>query len=104
MFDFIAVQNQISALDSLQEIKYISFDESNLGGNSSYFIRLSLDKKQDWANGIFHNSRYAIFSISPREGKIELLSKGAQMPKFRKSNIKNEANVANKIVTYCLNT
>jgi hypothetical protein len=59
-----------------------------------------MDDKKDWQNNIFHNSRYAIFAI--HSDKVELLSKGTNMPKFRKSKVTSEAKVAQKIVTYCL--
>jgi hypothetical protein len=79
---------------------YCVLSESNLGPTTSYFIHLSLDKKEDWINGIFHNSRYAIFAI--QGGKLELISKGLDMPKFRKCNAKDEKNIAEKILKYCL--
>lgn len=97
--DSQAIAQQIRNLDTLQEIRYIKYSVSNLGGHTSNFVHLSLDDKEQWVNNIYHNSRYAIFSI--QDGKMELISKGLGMPKFRKCNAKNEANVAEKIVKYC---
>lgn len=97
--DSQAIAQQIRNLDTLQEIRYIKHSVSNLGGHTSNFVHLSLDDKEQWVNNIYHNSRYAIFSI--QDGKLELISKGLGMPKFRKCNAKNEANVAEKIVKYC---
>lgn len=97
--EFTTLPEKVSEIDVEEVVKHFKFSSSELGGNKSYFVHLSLDKKEDWVNNIFHNSRYAIFSIS--NGKVELISKGLNMPKFRKSNIKSEQNLAEKIVNYC---
>jgi len=99
--DLSTVDQQIRILDSLNEIAYMKVSSSNLGGTTSYFLHISLDKKEDWVNNIFHNSRYAIFAL--QSGKIELIAKHYQMPKFRKCNIKSAAQVAEKIASYCIN-
>ena len=36
---------------------------------SSVTIRGSLDPKETWANGIFQNSRYFLFTITPPKGQ-----------------------------------
>lgn len=61
---------------------------------SSVQIIGSFQPKDEWTNGIFHNSPYFIFSISPEKGKryytegekvtVELNSVGRNLPKFRK--------------------
>ena len=58
---------------------------STLGGeqNASLIVKVSLDPKAEWINGIFHNSRYAMFSVVG--GKIEMFSH-SKTAKFRKSN------------------
>ena len=94
-----AIAQQIRTLDTIQEIKHCKVSESSLGGHTSNFVHLSLDPKDSWINGIYHNSRYAIFSIA--DGKLELISKGLDMPKFRKSRADSESKVAEKIVKYC---
>ena len=90
-----AIRNQ----DTISKVRHLKVSDSSLGGSTSTFIHLSLDDKETWTNNIFHNSRYAIFGV--QDGKVELISKGLGMPKFRKCNAKNEANVAEKIVKYC---
>ena len=69
---------------------FVSINHSILGGkeNISIIIRLSLDKKEDWSFDIFHNSRYAILHLS-NIGKLELFSKGHDIPKFRKCTVKD---------------
>ena len=63
---------------------------STLGGENraSIIITLSLDKKSDWSNGIFENSRYCRFYISNGKKKkfeIEQFSRQYNIPKVRKS-------------------
>jgi hypothetical protein len=60
------------------------------------YISCSLDKT--WFNGIFENSRYVRFVIS--EGKIEVLSKRFDMPKFRKKPAKDLDKVLSLVLDY----
>lgn len=62
-----------------------SVQRSTLGGeqNASLIVKVSLDPKEEWINGIFYNSRYAMFSVGG--GKIEMFSYSKTV-KFRKSN------------------
>ena len=62
-----------------------SVNRSTLGGeqNASLIVKVSLDPKEEWINGIFHNSRYAMFSVGG--GKIEMFSYN-KTAKFRKAN------------------
>lgn len=89
----------IKSLDPLSEIGYLSISYSDLGGTCSLFIHASLEKEEDWPYNIFHNSRYAIFSLD-RDGKMELLSKGLNMPKFRKCKVKNLTHIAERFIQY----
>ena len=65
---------------------YVLAQGSSLGGlhRASVIVRLSLDPKTKWTNGIFHNSRYALFHLH-NDGSLELFSKGYDMPKMRKA-------------------
>lgn len=98
--DSDTLRQQIKMMDPIQEIKHLKVTTSSLGGHSSVCVWLSLDAKEDWINNIFHNSRYAIFHIS--DGKVELISKGMNMPKFRKSKGDCENKVSQKIIKYCM--
>lgn len=90
-----AIRNQ----DAISKVRHLKVSDSSLGGHTSNFVHLSLDDKEQWANGIYENSRHAIFVI--QDGKVELLCKGLGMPKFRKSKADNEMKAAEKIVKYC---
>lgn len=93
-----AIAQQIRIYDVIQEIKWLQVVRSILAGHESLFVRISLDPKDSWANGIFQNSRYAIFSVS--DSKVELISKSYELPKFRKVKIKNDEDVALKIMRW----
>jgi hypothetical protein len=73
-----------------------SVNRSTLGGeqNASLIVKVSLDPKEEWINGIFHNSRYAMFSIGG--GKIEMFSYSKTV-KFRKANASNVEEAISRI-------
>lgn len=97
------LETLIRSLDVLNEIKYLKINYSDLGGadKASLFIHASLDNKEDWINGIFHNSRYVIFALH-NDNKMELISKGLNMPKFRKCKVKSLEDIAARFVKYCV--
>jgi hypothetical protein len=53
-----------------------------LGDTQTKFIRASRQDRSEWKNNIFHNSPYGIFKFDGV--KLELISSGMNMPKFRK--------------------
>lgn len=61
---------------------YYSVVPAPLGDEVTKFIYAALEDKADWPMNIFHNASYGIFRFG--EGKLELLSNGTNMPKFRK--------------------
>ncbi len=68
---------------------------STLAGHTSLFIRITLDPRETWINGIVENSRYGLFCIS--DGKIELIAKGLGAQKLRKGNVKTVEDVMKKL-------
>lgn len=92
------IAKQIRSYDVIQEIKWLQVVRSVLGGSESLFVRLSLDSKDSWANGIFQNSRHAIFEV--RGDKLSLIAKHYELPKFRKSKVKDSEDVALKIMIW----
>ncbi len=76
----------------LAEIKseYKRAEISRLGGTGreSLILWLSLDKKENWANNIYHNSKYYIFHLSI-SGELENFSRGNNTNKIRKKRVKN---------------
>lgn len=96
-----AIAKQIRSYDVIQEIKWLRVVRSILGGSESLYVRLSLDSEDTWPHGIFQNSRWAIFEI--RGDKLALVSKHHELPKFRKAKVKNDEDVALKIMRWVTN-
>lgn len=64
-----------------------SVQRSTLGGeqHASLHFTVSFDPREEWANGILENSRYAQFTMSA--GKIYMISGSySKIAKFRKAN------------------
>ena len=89
------------APEQLPELAEVAVSWSNLGGIPSIFLHLSLDNKSDWSNGIFHNSRYAIFSVHA-DMKLEQISKHFSLPKHRKCKIDSIQSIADKVKQWAL--
>lgn len=83
------MKNNIPNIKDKIKAEYCTVYISTLGGinNTSIIIRLSLDKKENWKNGIFHNSKYYIFHID-KYGVIENFSCDYKLKKIRKKTVK----------------
>jgi hypothetical protein len=95
-----SVQDKDKLVELLEEIfPYYFIERSTLGGeeNASLIVKVSLDPKEQWINGIYHNSRYAMFHIGA--GKIEQFNR-SETEKFRKCNAKSIEEAANKIIAW----
>ena len=90
-----------NSLQQLPELAEVSVSWSNLGGVPSIFLHLSLDSKSDWSYGIFHNSRYSIFSVHA-DMKLEQISKHFSLPKHRKCKIDSIQGIADKVKKWAL--
>jgi hypothetical protein len=63
------------------------------------FVKMSLDPKSSWANGIFHNSRYMIWMFN-LQGVMEMSTMGFRTPgvaSFRKQRYKSTAEAIKKV-------
>lgn len=74
---------------------YVAVSTATLAGHSSLHVRVSLDPRDQWVNGIYFNSRHSIFTI--RDGKIEQIARHYDLAKFRKSKIKSLDDAAFKL-------
>ncbi len=98
--------NYLSGLIRMKDpttiIPYCKVYHNSLGGCSSLHIKASADNNDNWINNIYHNSKYAIFSLTEEKGvdKLELISSRFDMPKFRKCRVKNLDDVSDKIIAY----
>jgi hypothetical protein len=78
---------------------YVHVQKSSLGGSdrSSIYIKLSLDEKKDWANGIYENSDNMMFGVH-YDGRMELMTyhyKSSE--KFKKTLVKTVDEIISKI-------
>lgn len=82
-------------------IPYKDVRASDLGGleRMSIIIRLSMDPRSKWNNGIYHNSRYAMFHLS-RDGTLEMFSRRYDLPKMRKTRVSTLPHAMVKIKEY----
>jgi len=80
---------------------WVHVEVSTLGGASraSVIIKISLDSKKSWHNGILQNSRYAMFHLG-RDGVLEQFAKSYQISKMRKSRVKTATEAVVKINKY----
>jgi len=76
---------------------YVNGQISTLGGmqRPTILLRVSLQPKEEWTNGIFENSVYAHVSIS-NDGTMEMFS-GCMKPKLRKSHVISVHDAINKL-------
>jgi len=82
-------------------IPFINIVKSTLGGPQrvALMIKLSLDKKENWANGIFENSRFAHLSLSST-GELEMFTRGRAMNNLRKTQVKTPGEAVKKIAAW----
>lgn len=92
---FTALDTVPALLASVQAIPGVALakvERSNLGGEcrASLFVRVILDPREAWPNGIAENARHGTFSIEA-DGKLHLLTAGGywkggqyhRAPRFR---------------------
>ncbi len=101
LFYFDEVEDVKETLRKGIKAPYVAITHSTLGGKerASIAIKLSLDNELDWPNGIFHNSRYAIFFIW-NEGVLELSTYGRRMKNLRKGKVKSIDAAVKKLNKY----
>ena len=103
------VEDFVKELKQGIKVPWVYVDYSDLGsfnsgrldsggsGNMHVIIKLSLDPKNEWTNGILQNSDWQMISIEQKSGKI---SSDYGTFKFRKTNFKNSADAIKKINTW----
>ncbi len=84
-------------------IPYKKGSIGKLGGENRACMSLwfSLDPKEEWSNGIYHNSCYFIFMYDCY-GKLELISSGSRLKKFRKCSPSSAQNALKRLQTYLM--
>jgi hypothetical protein len=96
--DAVTLQAALEAV-----VPYVGISVSTLGGMDrfAFMIRLSLDPKTDWINGIFQNSRFMHFSLAA-DGVLDQfgMSHKIKNKKFRKTTVSSISQAASKLASY----
>lgn len=89
------IAEQINALP----LPFVKAYVSTLGGEHrpSVMVTVSFDERGKWINGILENSRYLKIHVD-WTGKISLITKDYNLPKFRLTRAKNIADVLPALV------
>jgi len=93
-----------SKLNNQLDAPFVQASVSTLGGQHrpTVMLKVSLEPKNEWQNGIYQNSNYSQFQIT-HDGNIEQFSSWGMSKKFRKAKFKTIDDALKKINDY-LNT
>lgn len=101
VYDDASAEVFANRVQTLLKAPFVVSSVSRLGGSSAVMVKVSLDPKESWANDIWQNSRWMVFSLS-QDGTIEQTSKGHKSPKFRKVRAVTDDAVIAKINAFLL--
>ena len=92
--------NQVHAALSSIDLPFLTVEFSTLGGieHASILVTISKQKREEWENGIFHNSSYRMFSLTP-DMRLESFS-GYNTNKFRAGKVKSVEHAIEKLKTW----
>jgi len=98
IFSYQEIKGTEKAIAKKIKAGYVFIKIWTLGGeeNASIMIKISLDKKENWTNGIFHNSRYYFFHIY-RDGIVENFQCSYRVKKVRKKRVSSLKDAFNYI-------
>lgn len=99
IFDIGSVDKWTVPLSTKVNAPVIWAAKSVLGGeeNVTIMLKISLDEKHNWKNGIFQNSRYAHIRID-RDGSMEMFAHKRSIGKaMRKTKVRNVKDAIKKI-------
>jgi hypothetical protein len=94
-----AFKDQVKALLT-DQFPWVSVAISSLGPTNSLMIKLSLDRKETWVNGILENSRWGVFAVHQEGTQLKLstvLASGC--PKIRKCKVTTPESISDKILS-----
>lgn len=92
-------RDQVEAL-LVGQLPWVSVAISNLGAANSLMIKLSLDHREQWVNGILENSRWGVFAVHQQGSVLKLetvLASG--FPKIRKCKVETPQAISDKILS-----
>lgn len=104
IFDVTNVKQEAQRIiDALNKIApWVIVRTSDLGGaeHVSMIIRVSLDKKETWINGILENSRNYMMSLDCHGVLKQFLCSPRELQNFRKRTVKSVDDAIIKLVDY----
>jgi hypothetical protein len=79
---------------------WFDLERSTLGGEhrAALMVRVSLDARETWENGILHNSRYSMFRVN--SDGVEQFARNYNVPKMRKAKAADVAAAFAKIAAW----
>ena len=88
IFNYDDIISKVQDLKEKINANYKHLQVSSLGGkeNSALLVTISLDKKEDWYNGILQNSKYYMFHID-RLGNVENFNRSHEVKQVRKKKV-----------------
>ena len=101
ILDLNAAQELAHKIDQEVDAPFVQSQVSTLGGQHrpSVMVKISLDPKSEWQNGIYQNSRYSQFHVT-YDGVITQFSYYGLSKKFRKTRFKTAEDAVKKINDY----
>lgn len=102
LFDSETADGVVDKLKAELKVPFAKVYKSELGGkeNVSILMKISLDPKEKWENGIIQNSRYGDFHLN-RNGNLEMFSGELNRIKmFRRRKVKSVDEVIRVLNTY----
>jgi len=98
LFTTETVRKEVDKLQKGIKAPWLEVSYSTLGApqNVSILIRLSLEPKKEWKNGILHNSRTGFLHLE-NDGTLDMFQVYYQKAKLRKSKVKTVEQAIKKI-------
>jgi len=98
LFNYEDTENIVDRLMKALQFPYKMIQVSTLGGKerASIIIKATLESKDKWPIGIFHNASYAIFHLNS-DGVLEQSHQSGSFPKMRKTRIKDVPSLIKKL-------
>ncbi len=105
VFDSKSVDVWVKKLKDGLKMPYVEVSKSELGGvdNVSIMIKMSFDKREDWGNKIYQNSKFLIMHLY-NNGRLELVASGIKKDvlKYRVMVVKDVDDCLKKMMDWLL--
>lgn len=103
IFDETNVEEVYEKIEEGIKAPWVKVFKTSIGKGKHIIFKVSLDKKEDWPNNIYENSRNFQFSLDADSTKsnLELYTKDYKIKeKFRKTKVKSVEDAIKKVNIY----